>query len=154
MLARSCAEHSGFSRDVEGGFHAAAQRVAARQGARGRRGQVSPAGRFRGDLYYRLNVVKLRMQKAGWRTAYLRVPLAAGLATERLMLHIGQRLRWARGMLAYDMAYGAAAKPFLDARRMGLLTAVADTIIPKTATPGAVERRIEWTMPTNSSPRP
>lgn len=40
----------------------------------------------------------LRMQKAGWRTAYLRIPLAAGLATERLMLHIGQRLRWARGM--------------------------------------------------------
>ncbi len=41
----------------------------------------------------------LRMQKAGWRTAYLRVPLAAGLATERLMLHIGQRMRWARGMI-------------------------------------------------------
>jgi cellulose synthase/poly-beta-1,6-N-acetylglucosamine synthase-like glycosyltransferase len=41
----------------------------------------------------------LRMQKAGWRTAYLRVPLAAGLATERLMLHIGQRMRWARGMV-------------------------------------------------------
>ncbi|NOG72307.1 UDP-forming cellulose synthase catalytic subunit [Roseicella sp. DB1501] len=41
----------------------------------------------------------LRMQKAGWRTAYLRVPMAAGLATERLMLHIGQRLRWGRGMI-------------------------------------------------------
>ncbi|TDH59444.1 UDP-forming cellulose synthase catalytic subunit, partial [Dankookia rubra] len=41
----------------------------------------------------------LRMQKAGWRTAYLRIPLAAGLATERLMLHIGQRLRWGRGMI-------------------------------------------------------
>jgi cellulose synthase (UDP-forming) len=41
----------------------------------------------------------LRMQKKGWRTAYLRVPLAAGLATERLMLHIGQRMRWGRGMI-------------------------------------------------------
>lgn len=41
----------------------------------------------------------LRMQKAGWRTAYLRVPLAAGLATERLVMHIGQRMRWARGMI-------------------------------------------------------
>ncbi len=41
----------------------------------------------------------LRMQRRGWRTAYLRVPLAAGLATERLMLHIGQRMRWARGMI-------------------------------------------------------
>ncbi len=39
------------------------------------------------------------MQKRGWHTAYLRLPLAAGLATERLGLHIGQRLRWARGMI-------------------------------------------------------
>ena len=41
----------------------------------------------------------LLMQKRGWHTAYLRLPLAAGLATERLALHIGQRLRWARGMI-------------------------------------------------------
>jgi cellulose synthase (UDP-forming) len=41
----------------------------------------------------------LKMQRRGWRTAYIRVPLAAGLATERLMLHIGQRMRWARGMI-------------------------------------------------------
>jgi cellulose synthase (UDP-forming) len=41
----------------------------------------------------------LKMQKRGWRTAYIRIPLAAGLATERLMLHIGQRMRWARGMI-------------------------------------------------------
>ena len=40
-----------------------------------------------------------RMQQKGWHTAYLRLPLAAGLATERLGLHIGQRMRWARGML-------------------------------------------------------
>ncbi|RVT98878.1 UDP-forming cellulose synthase catalytic subunit [Rhodovarius crocodyli] len=41
----------------------------------------------------------LKMQQLGWHTAYLRVPLAAGLATERLALHIGQRMRWARGMI-------------------------------------------------------
>ncbi|UPY37750.1 UDP-forming cellulose synthase catalytic subunit [Sediminicoccus sp. KRV36] len=41
----------------------------------------------------------LKMQQRGWHTAYIRIPLAAGLATERLALHIGQRLRWARGML-------------------------------------------------------
>jgi len=41
----------------------------------------------------------LRLQRRGWNTAYLRVPLAAGLATERLALHIGQRMRWARGMV-------------------------------------------------------
>lgn len=40
----------------------------------------------------------LRMQKRGWNTAYLDVPLAAGRATERLVLHVGQRVRWARGM--------------------------------------------------------
>ncbi|MCS6932446.1 MAG: UDP-forming cellulose synthase catalytic subunit, partial [Acetobacteraceae bacterium] len=41
----------------------------------------------------------LRMQRRGWKTAYLRLPLASGLATERLIIHIGQRMRWARGML-------------------------------------------------------
>ncbi|MCF4166138.1 UDP-forming cellulose synthase catalytic subunit [Zavarzinia compransoris] len=40
----------------------------------------------------------LRMQKRGWNTAYLDVALAAGRATERLVLHVGQRVRWARGM--------------------------------------------------------
>ncbi|GCE83465.1 UDP-forming cellulose synthase catalytic subunit [Komagataeibacter diospyri] len=41
----------------------------------------------------------LKMQRRGWGTAYLREPLAAGLSTERLILHIGQRVRWARGMI-------------------------------------------------------
>jgi cellulose synthase (UDP-forming) len=41
----------------------------------------------------------LKMHRAGWESAYLRLPLAAGLATERLILHIGQRIRWARGMI-------------------------------------------------------
>lgn len=40
----------------------------------------------------------LKLQRMGWRTAFLGIPLAAGLATERLVLHIGQRARWARGM--------------------------------------------------------
>ncbi len=41
----------------------------------------------------------LKMHRLGWDSAYLKLPLAAGLATERLALHIGQRVRWARGML-------------------------------------------------------
>jgi cellulose synthase (UDP-forming) len=41
----------------------------------------------------------LRLHRKGWHSAYIRLPLAAGLATERLILHIGQRVRWARGML-------------------------------------------------------
>jgi cellulose synthase (UDP-forming) len=40
----------------------------------------------------------LRLQRRGWHTAYLDVPQAAGLATESLSAHVGQRIRWARGM--------------------------------------------------------
>ncbi|GLR73833.1 UDP-forming cellulose synthase catalytic subunit [Aliivibrio sifiae] len=40
----------------------------------------------------------LRMHRLGYRSAYLRKPLSAGLATETLSAHIGQRIRWARGM--------------------------------------------------------
>lgn len=41
----------------------------------------------------------LRMQMRGWSTAYINIPQAAGLATERLAAHIVQRRRWARGMV-------------------------------------------------------
>ena len=41
----------------------------------------------------------LRMQMNGWSTAYINIPQAAGLATERLSAHVGQRIRWARGMI-------------------------------------------------------
>ena len=41
----------------------------------------------------------LRMQMNGWNTAYINIPQAAGLATERLSGHIKQRVRWARGMI-------------------------------------------------------
>lgn len=41
----------------------------------------------------------LRLQRHGWNTAYLNKRMAGGLATERVMLHIIQRNRWARGML-------------------------------------------------------
>ncbi|WP_144637135.1 UDP-forming cellulose synthase catalytic subunit [Bordetella genomosp. 13] len=40
----------------------------------------------------------LKMNRAGFNTAYLAIPQAAGLATENLSRHIGQRTRWARGM--------------------------------------------------------
>ncbi|WP_114192933.1 UDP-forming cellulose synthase catalytic subunit [Edaphovirga cremea] len=40
----------------------------------------------------------LKMQRLGWGSAFLSLPLAAGLATERLGLHVVQRTRWARGM--------------------------------------------------------
>jgi len=41
----------------------------------------------------------LRMQRRGYNTGYIRFPQAAGLATASLADHIGQRIRWARGMV-------------------------------------------------------
>ena len=40
----------------------------------------------------------LKMSRKGYNMAYLGIPQAAGLATESLSAHIGQRIRWARGM--------------------------------------------------------
>jgi len=40
----------------------------------------------------------LKLNRAGYNTAYLAIPQAAGLATENLSRHIHQRVRWARGM--------------------------------------------------------
>lgn len=40
----------------------------------------------------------LKMHRLGYTTAYISIPQAAGLATESLSIHVGQRIRWARGM--------------------------------------------------------
>lgn len=40
----------------------------------------------------------LRMHRLGYHSAYLKQPISAGLATETLSAHVGQRIRWARGM--------------------------------------------------------
>lgn len=40
----------------------------------------------------------LKLHRLGYTSAYLRVPISAGLATETLSVYIGQRIRWARGM--------------------------------------------------------
>jgi len=40
----------------------------------------------------------LKLQRLGYNSAYINIPQAAGLATESLSAHIGQRVRWARGM--------------------------------------------------------
>lgn len=41
----------------------------------------------------------LRLQRQGFKSAYIRIPLAAGLATDNLAIHLRQRVRWARGMV-------------------------------------------------------
>jgi cellulose synthase (UDP-forming) len=40
----------------------------------------------------------LKLHRKGYSTAYLNQTMAAGLATESLSAHVGQRIRWARGM--------------------------------------------------------
>jgi len=40
----------------------------------------------------------LELHSRGWRSVYLGLPLAAGLATESFAAHVIQRMRWARGM--------------------------------------------------------
>lgn len=40
----------------------------------------------------------LKLSRKGYNSGYLAIPQAAGLATDSLAAHIGQRIRWARGM--------------------------------------------------------
>jgi cellulose synthase (UDP-forming) len=40
----------------------------------------------------------LKLQRHGYRSAYFTLPQAAGMATESLSAHVGQRMRWAKGM--------------------------------------------------------
>jgi cellulose synthase (UDP-forming) len=40
----------------------------------------------------------LKMHRKGWNSSFINVPMASGLATESLSAHVGQRIRWARGM--------------------------------------------------------
>lgn len=41
----------------------------------------------------------LKLHRLGYTTAFINQPQAAGLATESLASHVGQRIRWARGMI-------------------------------------------------------
>jgi cellulose synthase (UDP-forming) len=63
-----------------------------------RRSAVESIGGFATQTVTEDAHTALRMHRAGWDSAYLKLPLAAGLATERLAIHVGQRMRWARGM--------------------------------------------------------
>ena len=41
----------------------------------------------------------LKLNRRGWNSVFTEKPLASGLATDTLAAHIGQRIRWARGMI-------------------------------------------------------
>jgi cellulose synthase (UDP-forming) len=64
-----------------------------------RREALKSVGGFATDTVTEDAHTALRMHRAGWNSAYIDIPLAAGLATERFSIHVGQRIRWARGMI-------------------------------------------------------
>ncbi|WP_438382409.1 UDP-forming cellulose synthase catalytic subunit [Asaia sp. BMEF1] len=83
----------------------------------------------------------LKLQRKGWSTAYLAKPLAAGLATERLILHVGQRMRWARGMLQIFRLDNPLFGPGLNfAQRLCYFSAIASFLF-------AIPRLIFLTSP-------
>lgn len=63
-----------------------------------RREALTQTNGFAGETVTEDAHTALKLQRMGWNTAYISARLSAGLATERLVLHIGQRIRWARGM--------------------------------------------------------
>ncbi|MCD9027075.1 UDP-forming cellulose synthase catalytic subunit [Luteimonas sp. BDR2-5] len=63
-----------------------------------RRGPLQEVGGVAIDTVTEDAHTALRLHRAGYRSAYLPIPQAAGLATESLSAHVGQRIRWARGM--------------------------------------------------------
>ena len=63
-----------------------------------RRSALNEVGGFAVETVTEDAHTALKLQRRGWNTAFLDIPLAAGLATERLALHVNQRIRWARGM--------------------------------------------------------
>lgn len=63
-----------------------------------RRSAVDSIGGFATETVTEDAHTALRLHRAGWNSAYLRLPQAAGLATDSLGAHVNQRIRWARGM--------------------------------------------------------
>lgn len=64
-----------------------------------KRAAIDAVGGFAVDTVTEDAHTSLRMHRRGYNTAYLNVPLAAGLATESLTAHVVQRMRWGRGMV-------------------------------------------------------
>lgn len=63
-----------------------------------RREALEETNGFAGETVTEDAHTALKLQRTGWNTAYISARLSAGLATERLVVHVGQRIRWARGM--------------------------------------------------------
>lgn len=64
-----------------------------------RRNSLQEIGGFAVDSVTEDAYTSIKLHKKGYSSAYIPIPLAAGLATESISSHIGQRIRWARGMI-------------------------------------------------------
>lgn len=64
-----------------------------------RRSALDSIGGFAGETVTEDAHTMLKLHRQGWESAYLPVPLAAGLPPEGVAGHIRQRARWTRGML-------------------------------------------------------
>ncbi len=64
-----------------------------------RRGPLEEVGGIAVETVTEDAHTSLRLHRRGYTSAYLNVPQAAGLATESFSAHVGQRIRWARGMV-------------------------------------------------------
>jgi cellulose synthase (UDP-forming) len=63
-----------------------------------RRSAIESIGGFKVQTVTEDAHTALELHSRGWRSVYLGLPLAAGLATESFAAHVIQRTRWARGM--------------------------------------------------------
>src|SRR5262249_23140926 len=63
-----------------------------------RRKAIESIGGFKTSTVTEDAHTALELHARGWRSVYLALPLAAGLATESFAAHVVQRMRWARGM--------------------------------------------------------
>jgi cellulose synthase (UDP-forming) len=63
-----------------------------------RRSAIDAIGGFKVSTVTEDAHTALELHARGWRSVYLGLPLAAGLATESFAAHVVQRMRWARGM--------------------------------------------------------
>lgn len=64
-----------------------------------RRSHLQSVGGIATDTVTEDAHTSLRLHRKGYGSAFIGINLASGLATESLSAHIGQRIRWARGMV-------------------------------------------------------
>lgn len=73
----------------------------------------------------------LRLHQMGWNSAYLKLPMAGGLATGAVREHVQQRLRWGRGMLQILRLDNPLLIPGLSwAQRFCYLSAMVNFMFP------------------------